>query len=61
MRYFTRLPTVKYVGLHWPRLPNSLPAWRPRVVGQLEHLDVVAEAAERALDEEVVRQRSGRR
>src|SRR5579859_4232991 len=32
-RYFTRLPTVKYVGLHWPRLPNSLPYWSAALVG----------------------------
>ena len=57
MRYFTRLPTVKYVGLHWPRLPNSLPTWSAAFVGQSEHLHVVADAPEAGLDEVVVRDR----
>ncbi len=39
-RYCTRLPTVKYVGLHWPLLPNSLPSWKAFTsgVGTMTHL-----------------------
>src|SRR5579864_1120091 len=32
-RYCTRLPTVKYVGLHWPLLPYSLPIWNAGTSG----------------------------
>ena len=32
-RYLTRFPTVKYVGLHWPRLPYSRPYRRASLSG----------------------------
>src|SRR5215472_7328421 len=32
-KYCTRLPTVKYVGLHCPLLPYSLPVWNALTFG----------------------------
>ena len=48
---------MKYVGLHCPLLPYSLPAWNASVLGVGKQPGVVAEVLERALDQVFVAER----
>jgi hypothetical protein len=45
---------VKYVGLHWPLLPYSLPELERGDVGRRQDLDLVAGRLEHRLDQPLV-------